>query len=196
MAFPWQKVVQAVGDTVGPVTKIIMGNKQKKMARNLKRSDGFDYIAPELKENQDLSEQGAYSNRSFNQGVDEANLRKATAGSRYSAGLTGSAAKKLSAGASSENKYINRLQLLRQKGRNERLGRVDKLMNANVMVGNVRAANEQRFQDTKAALKGASMQNIYGGISSWGDAISNSASMFGGKKGGGMKFKSPSSFKF
>jgi len=178
---PIGPAIKLGGDLLKLVPKMILGAKQRKRARNLQRSEGFDYISPELLKNQALAEQGAYSARSFGQGADEAAIRKQAAGGRYAAGQTGSVAKRLAATSTSTSGYLDRLSRLREKGRGEREGRVGRLMATNVMVGNVKAENERRFQATKEALLGASQQNIYGGVSQLGDTLSQNAGMFGSK---------------
>lgn len=162
--------------------KIAQGIKQKKEAKRLEaeKEERFGFISPALKENQALARQGAASNRSGGQGVDEANIRKSAAGARYSSqNLAGSAAQKLAASSSIENKSLDALGGLRNKGRNERLQRVMQLMNANRSIGKQQTENEGRFQDTRDALYGASQQNIYGGISSISDAVAVNAGGFG-----------------
>lgn len=187
---PWGAIAKGIGDLTGSVGKIIEGNRLKKRGKNLKRSEGFDYVDSAFKQNRDLAEQGAYSNRSFNQGVDEANLRKGSATSTYAAGqMGGSAAKKLAIAGNAENTFANRMSKLRQTGRNERLDRVDKLMSTNSTLGAIRSQNESRFWETKYAFENAGRKAIYGGIEGIGKAISSNSSMipggFGKASGGG-----------
>jgi hypothetical protein len=168
-------VVAGASALIKPISQMIAGAKQKKWAKNLKESK---YIPQELMDSMNLTKQGAYSNRSFNQGVDEANLRKGTAGTRYAASQSsGSSAQKLAGVAASETSYLNRLKALREKGRNERLDRVDKYTDASRDVASVKLVNRRRYEAAKSALLGASMQNIYGGIGSMGNAIGDIAGM-------------------
>lgn len=181
-------IAKAVGNTMGSIGQMVLGARQKKWAKNLKKND---FVASEFTKNQELAEQGAYSARSQNQGADEAALRKQAAGGRYSASqMAGSAAKRLAGMAGQENTYLNQLSRLRQQGRRERVGRVNRSMMANEKVGTLRQENERRFQDQKEALRGASIQNIYGGIDNFGKGVANSLSLFGGKKGGGTQIGS------
>ena len=100
-------IAKAAGSAAGGIGQMVLGARQKKWAKNLKKND---FVSSEFTKNQELAEQGAYSARSQNQGADEAALRKQSAGGRYSASqMAGSAAKRLAGMAGQENTYLNQL---------------------------------------------------------------------------------------
>jgi hypothetical protein len=167
------------GHLINKGAKGILGLVQKNRANKMKfEGSEFDYIPKEMKDNRDLAEQGAYSNRSFNQSVDEANIRKAGAGGRYAASKAGTVAQRLAGNASTTNQVLNELARVRQTGRNERVGRVDRLMGTNAAIAQRKMENRQRFDDTKRALEGSAMQNVYGAISDFGASIALNRDIF------------------
>lgn len=156
-------IIAAASGLISQGAKIWAGARQRKMAKELKKSD---YVPSELTDNQDLAGQMAFSNRSFNQSVDEAETRKNIATTGYSMKqMAGGAARKLATTSAMSNRFMNNMARMRQRGRNARMNRVDRFMDANRAVGAVKMDNQRRYEAAKSALLGASMQNIYGGIS-------------------------------
>jgi len=164
----------AAGAALQGGAKIAQGISQKKRAKRLKEST---YIPPALLEAEAQARKQANATRYAGQEVDEANIAQAsaTAVSNVNKAATNSA-DALNMGAAivgSEQKQKQQLgktlQMFKQRGQ-------DNVRQTLYQKAQVQARNRASYEAAKSALTGASIQNIYGGVSDFGGAA---ASYFG-----------------
>ncbi len=145
---------------IDPLSKLLAGIKQKKMAKNLKKSN---YIPEGLTTALSEGRQGAYSARGLDQGVEEAMLRKQQAGELYAGKqAAGSSAQKLAFASNVGGNFTDRMRQLQAQGRAGQHGRRQNYQNLLMGKANVELQNQRAYEGEKAALTGASMQNIHG----------------------------------
>lgn len=161
-------VIAAGASLIDPLSRLFTGLKQKKMARKIKPSK---FIPPSLQDATSQARTAAYSSRSLDQGVAEAELRKQQANQNYVIGQQGTTAQRLAATASLGNNFTDRMMQLMAQGRNERYGRIQNYENQLLNKANVEMENQRVYEGAKSALRGASMQNIHGFWSGLGDSV-------------------------
>lgn len=180
----------AIGAGVQGVAKIAQGISQKRKAKKLKEST---FIPPALLEAERLARNQENTTRYAGQDVDENNIRQATATgiSNVNKAAT-SSADALNMGSAIVGREQNQmrqlgktLQMYKEQGRQSRRQALREKAYA-------QARNKQTFEEAKSALTGASIQNIYGGISDIGGGIASlgqGSSSFLPKGYGTTKFK-------
>lgn len=171
MAMPALPLIAAGLGLIDPISKILAGRKQRKMARGLKQDT---YIPPGLQEAESLARVQAFSPRGYNQGVTEANLRKSGASASYNVGLGArGAGARLSAQGGIADKVMNKTLQLGEINRNQGQGRIDRLMRMLGLRAGQESFNRQQFQATKSSLLGAGMQNQYQGIAGLANPVAD-----------------------
>lgn len=139
------------------------GLLQKRQAKKLKEST---FVPKELTMNRDLATQQAYSRRAPGQAVAEENVRRATAnqisaGQRLAGGNINKSAAITSA-ATAQADDANRS--IAAQGQSFSEGAFNRLGNANNAIAGQKRANRDAYTSAKAALLGASDQNIFNSV--------------------------------
>lgn len=167
----------------GATYQIVKGVKQKKLARKLAESK---FVPKELSDNRDLAQQQAMSRRAPGQALAEENIRRSqanqiSAGQRSFGGDVNKTAAITSAATAQAND-ANRAVAAQGQAFSE--GAFNRLSNANSAIAGQRRQNRSEYNSAKAALIGASDQNIYNGINNASTAAL--AGMSGSGGGGGF----------
>lgn len=146
---------------IGGVAKIIQGIRQRKEAKNLKKSN---FIPTSLKESVKRLRSNASSR--FLPGYNQAkeNIQQNTSNVIRTAG-SGSISDKLNMAQSATVNANDAMVDLETKGAEFQQQNEDRLNQGLTQKANVEMANEQQFRQTKQQLLNSGSQNIVGGIS-------------------------------
>lgn len=157
------------------------GLRQKYLAKKLKESK---FVPSELRENQALAKQQAYSRRAPGTALAEENIRRnlATTLGSQSRMFGGDAGKMVSAGAGAQARADNAGRGVMAQGQAFSENAFARLGGANNAVAGQKRQNRDEFNRAKSALLQAGDQNIFSGISN--AASAGLASYLSGDIGG------------
>lgn len=165
---------------IGPISKTIQGFRQKKAAKNLKKSN---FIPSSLQESLGRLKMNVASSMIPGYNRAKENINQSTSNSIRAAGA-GSISDKLSAAQSANVAENDALVDLETQGAQFQQGNEDRLNQGLTQKANVELENERTFQRTKQALLNSGSQNIFGGFSDMASVGTTAlAGGFGGSSG-------------
>jgi len=187
-------LISAGSSAVSAISKGVAARKQRKRADELekqRREEGL-WTSPSMKRAVESSRMGAYSSRSGDQGVAEANLRKQQANQQYMGRMSGgSSSRKLAHMAMTGGQFTDKMMGMMAQGRNEQRGRKLEYENKLMNQGLAEERGQRSYEGAVSSLRGAAMQNQH---SMW-EGLAGTASdvmgtmakynMLNGKGGGG-----------
>ena len=145
---------------IGGIGKIIQGFRQRKEAKNLKKSN---FIPASMQEGLNRLKANASSMFLPGYGRAKENINQSTSNAIRAAG-SGSISDKLSAAQSANINENDALVDLETKGAQFQLGNEDRLNQGLNQKANVEMENERTFRATKQALLNSGSQNMFGGL--------------------------------
>ena len=175
---------------IGGIGKIIQGFRQRKEAKNLKKSN---FIPASMQEGLNRLKANASSMFLPGYGRAKENINQSTSNAIRAAG-SGSISDKLSAAQSANINENDALVDLETKGAQFQLGNEDRLNQGLNQKANVEMENERTFRATKQQLLNSGSQNLFGGLT---DLSTVGTTAMAGAFGSGlqsMKNKTPDEF--
>jgi len=173
-----------IAAAVPAVFQGIKGLIQRKKAKNLKESK---FIPSELRENQELAKQQAYSRRAPGAALAEENIRKnlATTLGSQSRMFGGDAGKMVALGSGASARADNAVRGVQAQGQAFSENAYGRLAGANNAVAGQKRQNRDEYNRTKAQLLGASDQNFFNSLSNLSSAAITGYAAGDIGKGGG-----------
>lgn len=164
--------------------QVYKGFRQKYLAKKLKEST---FIPSELRENQNLAKQQAYSRRAPGAARAEENIRKnlATTLGSQSRMFGGDAGKMVSLSSGASARADNAVQGVQAQGQAFSENAFGRLAGANNAVAGQKRQNRDEYNRAKAQLLGASDQNLFNGVSNLSSAAITAYNAGDIGKGGG-----------
>lgn len=170
----------AAAAAVPAVFQGIKGLRQRRLAKKLKEST---FVPSEMRENQDLARQQAYSRRAPGAARAEENIRKnlATTLGSQSRMFGGDAGKMVALSSGASARADNAAQGVQAQGQAFSENAFGRLAGANNAVAGQKRQNRDEYNRTKAQLLAASDQNIFNSISNLSTAGLTAMASGGGK---------------
>lgn len=156
-------IVPLIAAAIPAVFQGIKGIRQRRLAKKLKEST---FVPPELRENQNLAKQQAYSRRAPGAALAEENIRRnlATTLGSQSRMFGGDAGKMVALSSGASARADNAVRGVQAQGQAFSENAFGRLGAANNAVAGQKRQNRDEFNRTKAQLLAASDQNIFNSI--------------------------------
>jgi len=160
--------IAAATGLLQPLTQLGVGAWQRNQAKKIKKSE---FMPSQLRASLKEDLMSATSNRMVDQGAEAADIENTAAQTRYN--TTGNAAKQLAVNSSLSEDTRRKKALLRSRGRQMKNIAKDRLAQTRMAAAGVEAKNEDEYNKSVSALKGAGLQNMATGIGGLGRPVSS-----------------------
>lgn len=177
-------IVPLIAAAIPAVFQGIKGIRQRRLAKKLKEST---FVPPELRENQNLAKQQAYSRRAPGAALAEENIRRnlATTLGSQSRMFGGDAGKMVALSSGASARADNAVRGVQAQGQAFSENAFGRLGAANNAVAGQKRQNRDEFNRTKAQLLAASDQNLFNALSNASSAAITGYAAGDIGKGGG-----------